>query len=90
MTFIIVNISAIVLIWIGAIRVDNGDISQGTVIALYNYMAQILVELIKLANLIVSITKSIACAGRISKVFEVEDSTIDSKDAVDKFVIFAE
>ena len=85
MTFIIVNISAIVLIWIGAIRVDNGDISQGTVIALYNYMAQILVELIKLANLIVSITKSIACAGRISKVFEVEDSTIDSKDAVDKF-----
>ncbi len=85
MTFIIVNISAVVLIWIGAIRVDNGDISQGTVIALYNYMAQILVELIKLANLIVSITKSIACAGRISKVFEVEDSTIDLKDAVDKF-----
>lgn len=85
LTFIIVNISAVVLIWIGAIRVDNGDISQGTVIALYNYMAQILVELIKLANLIVNITKSIASAGRISKVFEVKDSTIDSEDAIDKF-----
>lgn len=85
LTFIIVNVSAVVLIWIGAIRVDNGDISQGTVIALYNYMAQILVELIKLANLIVNITKSIASAGRISKVFEVQDSTIDSEDAIDKF-----
>ncbi len=85
LTFIIVNISAVVLIWIGAIRVDSGDISQGTVIALYNYMAQILIELIKLANLIVSITKSIASAGRISKVFEVQDSTVDSENAVDKF-----
>lgn len=85
LTFIIVNVSAVVLIWIGAIRVDNGDISQGTVIALYNYMAQILVELIKLANLIVNITKSIASASRISKVFEVQDSTIDSEDAIDKF-----
>lgn len=85
LTFIIVNVSAVVLIWIGAIRVDNGDISQGTVIALYNYMAQILVELIKLANLIVNITKSIASAGRISKVFEVQDSTIDSEYAIDKF-----
>ena len=84
LTFIIVNVSAVVLIWIGAIRVDNGDISQGTVIALYNYMAQILVELIKLANLIVNITKSIASAGRISKVFEVQDSTIDSEYAIDK------
>ena len=78
MTFVIVNLSAVVLIWVGAVRVDDGDISQGTVVALYNYMAQILVELIKLANLIVSITKSIASAGRISKVFEIEDSTIDS------------
>ncbi|MBE6815618.1 MAG: ABC transporter ATP-binding protein [Ruminococcaceae bacterium] len=85
LTFIIVNISAVVLIWIGAIRVDSGDISQGTVIALYNYMAQILVELIKLANLIVSITKSIASAGRISKVFEVQDSTVDSETVIDKF-----
>ena len=85
MTFIIVNISAVALIWIGALRVDNGDISQGTVIALYNYMAQILIELIKLANLIVSITKSIASAGRISKVFDVKDSTVDSANAIDEF-----
>ncbi len=85
MTFIIVNISAVALIWVGAIRVDNGDISQGTVIALYNYMAQILVELIKLANLIVSITKSIASAGRISKVFEVEDTVADLPEANDNF-----
>ena len=85
MTFIIVNISAVALIWVGAIRVDNGDISQGTVIALYNYMAQILVELIKLANLIVNITKSIASAGRISKVFEVEDTVVDLLDANDNF-----
>ena len=85
LTFIIVNISAVMLIWVGAIRVDNGDISQGTVIALYNYMAQILIELIKLANLIVSITKSIASANRVSKVFDIKDSTIDSEDAVDSF-----
>ena len=85
LTFIIVNISAVVLIWIGAIRVDDGDISQGTVIALYNYMAEILVELIKLANLIVSITKSIASADRISKVFEVQDSIVDSGNTFDEF-----
>ena len=85
MTFVIVNFSAVVLIWIGAIRVDNGDISQGTVIALYNYMAQILIELIKLANLIVSITKSIASAGRISKVFEVEDSVVDLPESDNYF-----
>ncbi len=90
MTFIIVNISAVVLIWVGAIRVDSGEISQGTVIALYNYMAQILVELIKLANLIVSITKSIASAGRISKVFEVEDSVLDSVNANNSFDLAAE
>ena len=89
-TFIIVNISAVVLIWVGAIRVDEGVISQGTVVALYNYMAQILVELVKLANLIVSITKSIASAGRISKVFEVEDSVNDSLNANNSFELDGE
>ncbi len=89
-TFIIVNVSAVVLIWVGAIRVDEGDISQGTVVALYNYMAQILVELVKLANLIVSITKSIASAGRISKVFEVEDSVKDSLNAKNSFELDGE
>lgn len=90
MTFVIVNIFAVVLIWVGAIRVDSGNISQGTVIALYNYMAQILIELIKLANLIVSITKSIASAGRISKVFEVEDSVVDLPEANDSFDLNSE
>ncbi|MBE6751088.1 MAG: ABC transporter ATP-binding protein [Ruminococcaceae bacterium] len=90
MTFIIVNLSAVLLIWIGAIRVDNGDISQGTVIALYNYMAQILVELIKLANLIVSITKSVASAGRISKVFEIDDSVVDLPETDDFFDLNSE
>ncbi len=90
MTFIIVNVSAVVLIWVGALRVDNGDISQGTVIALYNYMAQILVELIKLANLIVSITKSIASAGRISKIFDVQDSTEDVANPEDSFDLNSE
>ena len=88
--FIIVNISAVALIWIGALRVDNGDISQGTVIALYNYMAQILVELIKLANLIVSITKSIASAGRISKIFDIQDSTEDVANTEDLFDLNSE
>ena len=73
-TYAIVNISIAVLIWRGAIRVDTGDLTQGQVIALYNYMSQILVELIKLANLIVTITKAVASANRIQAVFEVVPS----------------
>ncbi len=69
-TCIIINIGIAVLIYIGAIRVDTGIITQGAVVALYNYMSQILVELVKFANLIISITKSVACAGRISAVLE--------------------
>ncbi len=69
-TCIIINIGIAVLIYIGAIRVDTGIITQGAVVALYNYMTQILVELVKFANLIISITKSVACAGRINAVLE--------------------
>ena len=69
-TFIIVNIGIAVLIYAGAIRVEAGIITQGAVVALYNYMSQILVELVKFANLIISVTKSVACAGRISAVLE--------------------
>lgn len=69
-TCIIINVGIAVLIYIGAIRVDTGIITQGAVVALYNYMTQILVELVKFANLIISITKSVACAGRISAVLE--------------------
>ena len=71
-TFVIVNVATIVLIYTGAIRVDSGVITQGEVVALVNYMSQILVELIKLANLIVTITKALACANRIQDVFDVE------------------
>ena len=69
-TFIIVNIGVAVLIYTGALRVEAGILTQGAVVALYNYMSQILVELVKFANLIISVTKSVACAGRISAVLE--------------------
>ncbi len=71
-TYVIVNGAVIALIWVGAIRVDMGILTQGAVVALYNYMAQILTELIKLANLIINITKSIACGNRIQAVLEAE------------------
>ncbi len=70
-TCVIVNIGIAVLIYAGAIRVDAGLITQGAVVALYNYMSQILVELVKFASLIINITKSVACAGRISTVLDI-------------------
>ncbi len=74
LTYVIINGAIIILIYTGALRVDAGIISQGAVVALYNYMSQILVELIKLANLIITITKSVASAKRISEVFDTEAS----------------
>ena len=74
LTYVIINGAVVVLIWTGALQVDGGIISQGQVVALVNYMSQILVELIKLANLIVTITKALACAGRIASVLETESS----------------
>lgn len=71
MTYIIINFGIIALIYVGAVRVDIGELSQGQVIALYNYMSQILIELVKLANLIISITKALASASRISAVFDL-------------------
>lgn len=71
LTYIVVNGAIIVLIYIGAIRVDIGDLTQGEVVALINYMSQILVELVKLANLIVSMTKAVACGNRIESVLKV-------------------
>ncbi len=78
-TFVIVNIATLVLIWKGAIRVDNGFITQGEVVALVNYMSQILVELVKLANLIININKSIACGNRIQTILELQPSVTDEK-----------
>ena len=74
MTYVIINGAVVALIWTGAIQVDGGIITQGQVVALVNYMSQILVELIKLAKLIVTITKALACASRISAVLETESS----------------
>lgn len=78
-TFVIVNMATLVLIWKGAIRVDNGFITQGEVVALVNYMSQILVELVKLANLIININKSIACGNRIQTILELQPSVTDEK-----------
>ena len=74
LTYIIVNIALVVLLWAGAIRVDGGIITQGAVVALVNYMSQILVELIKMAILIIQITKALACAKRIESILAVENS----------------
>lgn len=82
LTYVIINVAIIALIWIGAIRVDMGIITQGAVVALYNYMSQILTELIKLANLIINITKSVACGNRIQSVLEVEPSVKDGATTV--------
>lgn len=75
-TFVLINLAIIALIYIGALRVDSGAISRGAVVALYNYMSQILVELIKLANLIISVTKAIACGNRIQSVLDIEPVTV--------------
>lgn len=72
MTYVIINLAIIWLIHTGAVRVEAGILTQGAVVALYNYMSQILVELIKLANLIINITKSIACGNRIQAVLDIK------------------
>ena len=71
-TYVIINVATLVLLYTGAIRVDAGTITQGEVVALVNYMSQILIELVKLANLIITITKALACANRIESVFEIQ------------------
>ena len=74
LTYVLINSAIIILIYTGAIQVNIGNLTQGQVVALYNYMAQILVELIKLANLIITITKAFASASRIQGVLEIESS----------------
>lgn len=83
-TYVIVNAGIMFLIWKGAIYVDGGRLTQGQVIALINYMSQILVELVKLANLIVTVTKAFACANRISDVFDIKaDDNYLSKEGLE-------
>ena len=72
MTYVLINVAILLLIHTGAIEVKHGNLTQGEVVALYNYMSQILVELIKLANLIISITKALASASRIADVLDIE------------------
>ncbi len=73
-TYVIINAATLVLLYTGAVQVNLGNLTQGEVVALVNYMSQILVELIKLANLIITITKAVACARRVSSVLEVEST----------------
>ena len=78
-TYVIINLATVAIIWIAGKQTNSGIITQGQVVALVNYMSQILVELVKLANLIINITKSIACAKRINIVFEQSPSIVDGK-----------
>ena len=80
-TYIIVNVATIILIYTGAIQVNVGSLSQGEVVAILNYMSQILVELVKLANLVITITKALACADRVAAVFELQPQNVASQSA---------
>lgn len=82
MTYVIINLATAALIWSGAIKVDTGVLGTGDVVALVNYMSQILVELIKLANLIITVTKAFASAGRIQSIFELKSTMEFPKNAL--------
>lgn len=82
MTYVIVNLAIAALVWTGGMRVNTGIITQGEVVALINYMSQVLVELIKLANLIVLINKAIACGNRVQSVFEIKSSMDETENPV--------
>lgn len=79
-TFVLLNFAVIALIYTGGLRVDGGKITSGAVVAEYNYMSQILTELIKLASLIISVTKSIACGNRIQSVLDIKPEVISGKE----------
>ncbi|MDE6760968.1 MAG: ABC transporter ATP-binding protein/permease [Lachnospiraceae bacterium] len=82
-TYIIVNAAIIAIIWIGGVQVSIGNLTQGEVIALVNYMSQILVELVKLANLIILLTKAAACSKRVGEVFAMSASVVEHPTGVD-------
>ena len=79
-TYVLINLATVLLIWVGGKQVDKGVLTLGQVVALLNYMAQILVELIKLANLIINITKALACANRVESVLEIPSSMISPEN----------
>lgn len=76
-TYVIVNLSIVLIIYVGGLRVDTGALKQGEVISLINYMSQVLVELIKLSNLIINLTKAVACGNRINDIFEIKSTVND-------------
>ena len=92
LTYVLVNAGILLLLWTGAIRVESGNLSQGTVIALYNLMSQILIELIKLANLIVTVAKGAACGERVESVLKMQPSLQTDENeqdgGVDEFIRF--
>ncbi|MCM1025429.1 MAG: ABC transporter ATP-binding protein/permease [Roseburia sp.] len=79
-TYIIVNAATVALIYTGAVQVNVGNLTQGEVIAILNYMSQILVELVKLTNLIVTVTKALACADRVAGVFEIQNGELPARE----------
>ncbi len=90
-TYVIVNLSIVLIIYVGGLRVNTGRLTQGEVISLINYMSQVLVELIKLSNLIINLTKSVACGNRINDVFKMKPSINDGnwiKASSDATVVF--
>ena len=82
LSLLLINLAIVALIYVGAIRVDNGELSQGSVVALYNYMSQILVELIKVASLVITLTKAIACGNRIESVLSIEPTMEENLNAI--------
>ena len=93
-TYGILNLAIVFLIYKGAIYVDHGELSQGQIVALYNYMTQILVELIKFANLILTVTKAIASGNRVQELLELkssmEDGTVTNFDETDDHIVFSD
>ena len=80
LTYVIINIGIAALIYKGAIRVEDGALTQGQIVALYNYMSQILIELVKFANMFLNITRSIACGNRVQSILEIEPGMEEGTD----------
>ena len=83
LTYVIINLAVVILVQVGALKVESGILTQGLVIALYNYMSQILVELIKMANLIINITKAVACGNRLQTVLEIQPDQASGEQQAD-------
>ena len=90
LTYVIVNGGIIALIYVGAVRVNIGDLSQGEVVALVNYMSQILTELVKLANLIITVTKAVACGNRIGNILKIQPDMKDGNMLLSKESVYSD